>query len=176
MKKMGKRRLYAAYGSNLNLPQMTTRCPTAKPVGTAELKGYELVFRGGKNNAVATVEPKEGAAVPVLVWDLEPGDEKALDWYEGFPRFYGKRDVELKLDGKPVTAMVYVMTPGHRAGTPSEYYLTALAEGYRTAGFDPTVLAAAVKRSAEMVTQEYAAPEPIWEQTPEDGLFEMKWR
>ena len=31
-------RLYIAYGSNLNLPQMERRCPTAKVVGTSEIK------------------------------------------------------------------------------------------------------------------------------------------
>ncbi len=52
-KKATQERLYIAYGSNLNLPQMGRRCPTAKVVGTSEIKNYELLFRG-----VATVEPK----------------------------------------------------------------------------------------------------------------------
>ena len=63
-----KERLYIAYGSNLNRPQMAFRCPTAKVAGTSELKGYELLFRGGRFGAVATVEPKEGSSVPVLLW------------------------------------------------------------------------------------------------------------
>ena len=54
----GKQRLYIAYGSNLNLEQMAFRCPTAKVVGKSELKDYELLFRGGRRGAVATVEPK----------------------------------------------------------------------------------------------------------------------
>ena len=53
----GKQRLYIAYGSNLNLEQMAFRCPTAKVVGKSELKDYELLFRGGRRGAVATVEP-----------------------------------------------------------------------------------------------------------------------
>ena len=56
----GKQRLYIAYGSNLNLEQMAFRCPTAKVVGKSELKDYELLFRGGRRGAVATVEPKQG--------------------------------------------------------------------------------------------------------------------
>ena len=55
---MQKNRLYIAYGSNLNLPQMAHRCPTAKVVGASEDKGYELLFRGGRHGAVATIEPK----------------------------------------------------------------------------------------------------------------------
>ena len=49
--------LYIAYGSNLNLPQMAFRCPTAEVVGKSELKDYELLFRGSHYGAVATVEP-----------------------------------------------------------------------------------------------------------------------
>ena len=41
-----KPRLYIAYGSNLNLPQMAFRCPTAEVVGASELKDYELLAAG----------------------------------------------------------------------------------------------------------------------------------
>lgn len=37
--------LYVAYGSNMNLPQMALRCPTAEVVATSELKDFELLFR-----------------------------------------------------------------------------------------------------------------------------------
>lgn len=50
---------YVAYGSNLNREQMAHRCPEAKLVGTGMLSNYEMVFRGNKSNAVATVEPKK---------------------------------------------------------------------------------------------------------------------
>ena len=57
---MQKRKKYIAYGSNLNLAQMARRCPTAKVVGKGEIKDYELLFRGCRESAVATVEPKKG--------------------------------------------------------------------------------------------------------------------
>ena len=56
-------RRYIAYGSNLNRAQMALRCPDAKVVGTGEIKDYELLFRGNRNGAVATVEPKKGRLV-----------------------------------------------------------------------------------------------------------------
>ena len=45
---MGRKKetIYLAYGSNMNQTQMAFRCPTAEVVGTGELKGYELLFRG----------------------------------------------------------------------------------------------------------------------------------
>lgn len=70
-----KPKLYIAYGSNLNLPQMAHRCPTAKVVGKSELKDYELLFRGARKGAMATVEPKEGSSVPVLLWRIRDMDE-----------------------------------------------------------------------------------------------------
>ena len=63
-------RRYIAYGSNLNRAQMALRCPDAKVVGTGEIKDYELLFRGNRNGAVATVEPKKGESVPVLIWEI----------------------------------------------------------------------------------------------------------
>ena len=42
---MGKKILYAAYGSNINLEQMAYRCPNSTVAGAAMLKGYELQFR-----------------------------------------------------------------------------------------------------------------------------------
>lgn len=63
-------RRYIAYGSNLNRAQMALRCPDAKVVGTGEIKDYELLFRGNRNGAVATVEPKKGESVPVLIWEM----------------------------------------------------------------------------------------------------------
>lgn len=42
------RKIYIAYGSNLNLPQMAIRCPGAAVIGKSALKDYELVFRGGR--------------------------------------------------------------------------------------------------------------------------------
>ncbi len=83
-------RKYIAYGSNLNREQMAQRCPDAKVVGTGEIKDYELLFRGNRNGAVATVEPKKGESVPVLIWEISPRDEVNLDRYEGYPRLYGK--------------------------------------------------------------------------------------
>lgn len=91
-----KTRYYLAYGSNLNLRQMKFRCPGAKPVGTTTLEGYKLLFRGPHEGAVATVEPKVGSSVPVLIWETTPKDELALDHYEATP-FYTARKTSRSL-------------------------------------------------------------------------------
>ena len=90
------KRFYLAYGSNLNIPQMQRRCPTAKIVGVAEIEDYELLFKGSKTGSYLTIEPKKGATVPVAVWEIKKADEKSLDQYEGFPRFYYKKDFRVR--------------------------------------------------------------------------------
>lgn len=68
-----KKKLYIAYGSNINLEQMAHRCPSSRVVGTAMIPDYELQFRN-----VATIVPRPGAQVPVLLWEIPPRDEKIL--------------------------------------------------------------------------------------------------
>ena len=148
-KKATQERLYIAYGSNLNLPQMERRCPTAKVVGPSEINNYELLFRG-----VATVEPKEGASVPVLLWKIEALDEAALDRYEGWPHLYRKEMMDVELEGKSVSAMVYVMNDVRFFGMPLKSYYKVIEEGYQTAGFDTAVLEHALERTEEMMKQE----------------------
>lgn len=150
------KRLYIAYGSNLNLQQMAKRCPTAKVYGKGELKEFRLLFKGVPNNAYATIEPFKGGKVPILVWEVRSKDEKALDIYEGFPNFYYKKDLEVELEsGEIVTAMVYIMTDKIKdrinLNLPSERYLKIVEEGYTAAGFDIGFIEEALKVSAEAI-------------------------
>lgn len=126
---------YLAYGSNLNKEQMAHRCPGAVPVGAAVISDYELVFRRG----YLTIEPKEGSEVPVGIWKITAEDEKALDRYEGFPRFYIKKDFDI--------GMAYIMAYGYPIQKPSDHYLLTVAKGYADFGFDQQPLKDAYYRS-----------------------------
>ena len=137
------RRLYIAYGSNLSVDQMAFRCPEARIVGKAILKGWKLVFR-----THADIEPCEGSEIPVLVWEINPLDERSLDRYEGYPFYYIKKDLEVAMSdtGETVTAMAYVMTRGRKASVPpAKHYYDVIAEGYDRFGFDKAVLEKALK-------------------------------
>lgn len=106
---MMERPLYFAYGSNINLDQMRYRCPDASVYGQAVLDNYDLRFRG---SGVATVEPKEGACVYGLLWELTGKCEASLDRYEGYPRLYIKQTLEVRtFDGQRVPVMAYIMNP-----------------------------------------------------------------
>lgn len=88
---------YLAYGSNLSMAQMAQRCPDAVYVGTAELKDYQLLFKGSQSGSYLTVEPKKGSTVPVLVWRISERDEHYLDRYEGCPSFYYKKMMRVEI-------------------------------------------------------------------------------
>ena len=138
---------YIAYGSNLNTKQMGWRCPTAKKLHTAELEGYRLEFRGGKGNAYATISLDENAKVPVLLWEIQPEDERQLDRYEGWPQFYRKEIMPVEIEGKMQDAMVYIMNDGHDLDLPSSRYWHTVWEGYKENGLDTNVLETALERS-----------------------------
>ena len=133
--------LYIAYGSNINLPQMSFRCPHSKVVGTAMVKGWELEFRG-----VATIVPKPNAEVPVLLWELDPRDIPALNRYEGFPHLYRQQEIEVETPDGKAKGMVYLMNRG-QISLPSQGYLQTIWDGYKANGMDTSYLVEAAARA-----------------------------
>lgn len=147
------KRYYLAYGSNLNINQMRFRCPTARLIGTAVIKDYGLLFRGSKTGSYLTIEPKQGASVPVAVWTIEKEDEEALDRYEGYPAFYYKKEMTVTVTGirsgkqHVRTAFAYIMHEDRPPGVPTRQYISTCMYGYRNFGFDTEILFDAVRRS-----------------------------
>jgi len=144
---------YIAYGSNLNVEQMQRRCPDAVPVGTAMLQGWRLAFRGSKTGSYLTIIPDGEHEVPVAIWKISARDERALDMYEGFPTFYHKNAIRLRMkllqpterfSCRTVTAMVYTMRPDAKPGVPTVSYVRTCLEGYTSFGLDTKYLADAV--------------------------------
>lgn len=138
---MEYRRLYIAYGSNINLEQMSNRCPNSKVIGKEMLKGYELEFRG-----VATIVPNDKSEVPILIWEIDGRDERSLDRYEGFPNLYRKELFEIEVDGEKKECMAYLMNKG-QISPPTSYYYNVINQGYEANGMDKSYLRAALERS-----------------------------
>ncbi len=162
------KRLYVAYGSNLNIRQMKYRCPGAKLYGTGVIDNYELQFKGQPHSAFATIAPKEGASVPVAVWEISEKNEQALDRYEGYPSHYFKQNVPVQLDGEEVNAMVYIMNLKMGFGLPSPYYYQTVYEGYNDCELDTDVLDRAVMESSAQFYASHRQPEP------QQTLFDME--
>ena len=131
----------------MDLGQMERRCPDAELVCSGTLRGYRLLFRGSKTGSYATIEPCEGAEVPVLVWEISEEDELSLDRYEGFPTFYRKETVEVETDQCAMSGMAYVMDPHRPLGAPSAYYYGVLERAYERFGFDRAILNKALEDS-----------------------------
>lgn len=125
---MGK--FYIAYGSNLNLTQMAARCPSARVYAKGVLNNWELVYRGSERNSHATIKRKSGSIVPVLVWEIQPIDEYRLDIYEGYPRYYFKKNIMVDIEGRKMKAMVYIMDERQLPGRPSASYARTILQGY----------------------------------------------
>lgn len=145
------KRIYLAYGSNMHLEQMKMRCPDSKRLGVSVIEGYSLEFHDG-GNAVATIVPKDGSEVPVVVWEISERDERSLDRYEGFPRLYFKKDFKVYLGKRKVDVFAYIMAHGYEIGLPSEYYYNVILEGYTANNIDTKPLFAALYRSREHKT------------------------
>ena len=150
-----KRRYYIAYGSNLNIRQMRMRCPSAKIVGTSEIPDYRLLFKGSMTGAYLTIEQEKGSSVPVAVWSVTEDDERALDRYEGFPRFYYKAEMTLPIRGilsgkeRIRRVFVYIMHEDRPLRIPCDYYMMICRAGYRAFGFDEEKLFEALRHSKE---------------------------
>ena len=121
----GKTKLYLAYGSNLNVKQMMTRCPTAKPIGKHMLKNWRLVFRG-----VADVVQEHGAICPAGIWTITEADERALDVYEGVRGgLYRKVYLPIRPFEGHNEMLLYVMN-SNGIFPPDEHYLKGIRDGY----------------------------------------------
>ncbi|MCL2798403.1 MAG: gamma-glutamylcyclotransferase [Firmicutes bacterium] len=147
-------KLYAAYGFFINQKEMADRCPTALLAGASEIKDHRLVYRGENAEALATVEEHKGGSVPILLWEITPADEAALDNFHCL--FYRKEQIKVKLDGRTVNATVYIMDADDQPlAQPSAYYYTTIFNGYTDAGFDEKIIRQSLSDSIE--PEEFAA-------------------
>lgn len=130
---------YFAYGSNLNVKQMSNRCSDAVPLGARDLPGWELQFR-----RVLTIVRNPKGVVRGGLWLISDFDEKMLDRYEGYPGWYEKHFITFP-DG--LTAMTYILTKGQEA-EPSKGYLDVCLQGCMDFKIDPQGLFRAYLKSA----------------------------
>lgn len=139
------KKYYIAYGSSLNLGQMSKRCPTAKVVGTGIVKDYQLIFW-----RVATIVPKKGSNVPIAVWEIDDDCEEALDMYEGYPHLYRKEHIDVEINTQVLKGIVYIMNYG-KLQKPSRTYFQIISDGYDDAGLDKDALFDALKHSIDQI-------------------------
>ena len=122
---------YLAYGMNTNIQSMRLRCPKAQSLGKVVLKDYRLVF---KNFCDAVKSP--GDNLECALWYITADCEQSLDALEGYPDFYGKREVLVQNNDRTLRAMIYTMTGEYSTSVndnlkaPSDSYLSLVVDGY----------------------------------------------
>lgn len=129
---------YFAYGSNLNQRQMLERCPDSKPVFTASLPNYKLVFVGWSRQwrgGVVSIRPFRGERVPGAIYEVSDKDLKRLDNYQGYPNNYTRLNVTVFDEGgEPIKAITYIKSGQSDEAQPSKEYLALIQQGYRDWG------------------------------------------
>lgn len=152
-----KNRYYIAYGSNLNISQMRMRCPDSRIIGTGTLDGWELLFKGSKTGSYLTIEQNPDGSVPVAVWEVSERDERNLDLYEGYPKFYYKKDMVIPIKGirtgkvRKRKVFVYIMHEDRPLGMPTGSYIHTCAKGYENFGFNIDTLFEAISKTWEAI-------------------------
>ena len=124
---------YLAYGMNTNLGGMSRRCPKAESMGKVVLQDYILAFRG-----CCDIIHAPGQSMECALWNITSECEAALDILEGYPNFYGKKEVKVKYKNRTIRAMIYFMQDRDLLDFPSESYLQMVSEGYRQHNMDIT--------------------------------------
>lgn len=130
---------YYAYGSNLNLKQMTTRCPSAQVISIAKLNDYVVIFPRKHRNwpaGVASVEAKVASMVEGVIYSISDADLLALDEAENLSaNEYFREEMVFNVDGKTQKAWVYIANEMPDAPyLPDQTYMTRIIDGAKEHG------------------------------------------
>ena len=135
------KRFYLAYGSNLNLRDMSYRCKKAIPIGSTVLMNYRLVYKGSIDGyAYLTIELSKDSLVPVGIFNISFFDELRLNKYEGYPELYYKEHFPINIGNKEAKALIYIMKDNFDYHLPNDQYIDTCMMGYDYFGFDKKVL------------------------------------
>jgi len=131
------RRLYFAYGMNMDLAAMARRCPSARRVAAARLPDHRFALN---RRGVSTVLQAPADCVHGILWTLTADCEAALDRIEGIAQGHYLRAERrvLSHDGE-FGALVYVATD-ETAGPPRQPYFDIVRAAARQHGFPPDYL------------------------------------
>jgi len=126
---------YFAYGSNLNKKQMQERCPDSKPLFTAVLPNYKLIFVGWSRQwkgAVASIKASRGDRVRGAVYEISEQCLRKLDRFEGYPQNYNRlKVIVFGEDDEAIEAITYIKAGQIKEGQPSKEYLAVIQQGLR---------------------------------------------
>ena len=123
---------YFTYASNLSLKQMKERCPESKPIFSATLPHYKLVFLGWSrqwHGGTASIRVMRGEKVRGAVYEVT---ERCLGQLDKFETGYNRLKVTVfNEDNVPTEAITYIRTGQIEETKPAPEYLEIIKQGYR---------------------------------------------
>ena len=115
---------YFAYGSNMWLAQIRSRCPSARPIRTARLEGWAAVYDkpSSDGSTIVNIRREPGASVDGVVFELADEDRTPLDSAE-----HGNTAISLVVGG--VETLTYTYEGEPVAGPPFDWYQAIVDSG-----------------------------------------------
>jgi ribosomal protein S18 acetylase RimI-like enzyme len=126
---------YFAYGSNLWVPQMRSRCPSARPIGTGVLDGWRVVYDKPSTDGSSklNIRPGRGGTAQGVIYELSDEDRPALDAAE--PLY---TPIEVSVGDEDVVTYTYEGEPSDRP--PYDWYLAIVLMGAASHGLATDIL------------------------------------
>lgn len=132
-----------AYGSNMPTARLLERCPSAEPIGVAELKGFELRWHkrskdgSGKCDIVSSSSPE--ARVLGVLYQVSADEQPALARAEG--KGYAEIEVEVVHAHSLLKAKAYQATDLQEDLVPYTWYRALVVAGAREHGLPASYIA-----------------------------------
>lgn len=137
---------YFAYGSNMSLPRLKARVPSAERIGVFTLVEHTLRFHkvskkdgSGKCDALST--GKRDDYVIGALFEISDGEKSALDRAEGLGSGYEEKLITVSdFQGNTHQAVTYYATNTDPSLLPYSWYLNHVINGAKETGVPPEYL------------------------------------
>ena len=125
--------LYFAYGSNMDVGAMQSRCPEARVIGSARLAKHRFILMG--RSGYATVRRDLTSTVHGVLFDLALSDIPALDRYEDVAHGLYRKAIQPVIPGAGASrqALIYLGTDETDGGIPPDDYMEGIVAAARAA-------------------------------------------
>ena len=123
-------KFYFAYGSNMWVEQMQSRCPNHQLVGRGVLKGYRWII---SSRGYANIVKSPQSEVMGTVYEISEPDERCLDRHEGVASgSYMKIILNIECNGSNLDCLTYI-DPIEDEGKPKHEYIGRINKGIEDA-------------------------------------------
>ncbi|MCB1680030.1 MAG: gamma-glutamylcyclotransferase [Halioglobus sp.] len=137
---------YFAYGSNMSLPRLLARLPSARKLDVCTLAGHDMRFHKRSVDGSAKCDAFETARAQDrmigILFDVDAAQKPALDRIEGLGHGYEIKRVRLVTrSGESTVAYTYFATWIDRSLLPYSWYLYHVLHGARQAALPSDYIA-----------------------------------